>query len=182
VIHKTYELVCPLSAHAALERIEALLSKESVQYRAAADLSVTSTQTPILLWVEPWGWRPSNWVGVNPFRYVSGVDVRCESGGDGFTRVIVRVNRFRAFFFGGFSFIWCLLLACAVPEPWAKSFPIAFGCVAWFGIVSFLGDYLIKKEIGDHLKVAPYQGRWYILGVRAGSWLLSWRKSRRKAD
>jgi hypothetical protein len=182
MIHKTYELVCPLSAHAALERIEALLSKESVQYKAAADLSVTSTQTPILPWVEPWGWRASNWVGVNPFRYVSGVDVRCEPGVNGLTRVIVRVNRFRAFFLGGFSVIWCLLLACVVPEPWAKSIPIALGCAAWFGIVSFLGDYLIKKEIGNHLKIAQYQSRWYILGVRAGSWLLSWGKSRRKAE
>jgi hypothetical protein len=151
-MHKTYELVCPLTAPAALERIKGLLSQERVEYRSA-NLSVTSTQTPIVFFNFDSRLRShGNWVGVNPFVCVSGVDVRCESGVNGFTRVIVRVNRFRAFFLGGFSVIWCLLLAWAAPEPWAKIIPIAFGCAAWFGIVSFLGGYLIKKEVGDHLR------------------------------
>lgn len=182
MMHKTYEFVCPLPAHAVLERIKRLLSKEYVKYRAA-NLSITSTETPIFIFnLDPRRLSRSNWVGLNPFAYVSGVDVRCQAGDNDLTKVIVCVNRFRTFFLGTFWVVWCLLLAWVVPELWAKFIPIAIACVSWFGIVSFLGDYLIKKEIGDHLKVAQYQSRWYILGVRAGSWLLSWRKSRRKAE
>jgi len=36
---------------------------------------------------------------------------------------------------------------------------IGVACAAWFGIVSFLSGYLIKKEIGDHLKDGRHQRR-----------------------
>jgi hypothetical protein len=39
-----------------------------------------------------------------------------------------------------------------MPEPGGVLFFIAFACATWFGIVSFLGGYLIKKEIGDCLE------------------------------
>src|SRR5712692_2082096 len=101
-MHKTYEFVCRLPVHVALERIKGLLTKECVKYRAA-DLSVTSTQTPIVFFnFDPRGFSRSNWVGVNPFTYVSSVDVRCQAGDNGLTKVIVCVNRFRTFFLGTF--------------------------------------------------------------------------------
>jgi hypothetical protein len=156
VIHKTYELVCPLPAHAALERIEALLSKECVKYRAA-DLSVISTQTPMVLFnFDPRGYSRSNWVGVNPFKYVSGVNVRCESGENGLTKVIVRVNRLRAFILLAFWVACGSLAASAMPKPGGAILVIGIACAAWFGIVS-LGGYLIKKEIGDHLRDEKHQ-------------------------
>ena len=152
-MHKTYEFVCRLPVHVALARIEDLLSKEYVKYRVV-NLSITSTETPIFIFnFDPRQFSRRNWVGLNPFAYVSGVDVRCQAGDNGQTKVIVCVNRFRTFLLGTFWVLWCLLLAGAVPELWAKFIPIAIACVSWFGIVSFLGDYLIKKEIGDHLKV-----------------------------
>ena len=44
------------------------------------------------------------------------------------------------------------LAAAAMPEPGGAIVVFVVTCGAWFGIVSFLGGYLIKKEIGDHLK------------------------------
>jgi hypothetical protein len=149
--HKTYEFVCQLPAQVALERIERLLSKEGVEHRAA-DLSVTSVRTPIaVLGIQPTLYSHSNWVGLNPFTFVSGVDVHCEQVDSGLTKVTVRVDRLRAFLWLAF-WVWCSILAAiAMPEPGGAILVIGVACAAWFGIVSFLGGYLIKKEISDRL-------------------------------
>lgn len=182
MMYKTYELACPLPAQAALERIKALLSKECVKYRAD-DLSVTSTQTPIIFFnFDPRLRSHSNWVGLNPFVFVSGVDVQCESSGNGLSRIVIRVDRFRAVFLVA----WCaaigLLGAFLTSDPFGVLVSVGTTCAAWFVMVSFLGGYLIKKEIGDHLKDAAYRSRWHILGVRTGVWLMSWRKSRTRTE
>ncbi len=152
MIHKTYELICRLPAPAVLERIKDLLTKECVKY-TVADLSITSTQTPaVVLGFDPRLYSHANRVGINPFAYVSSVEVRCESDGNGLTRVIVRVDRFRAFVWVGFWVACGALAAYVMPAPGGAIIFVGISCAAWFGIVSFLGGYLIKKEIGDQLK------------------------------
>jgi hypothetical protein len=151
VTHKTYELVCQLSPSTALERIKALLSSEWVEYRTA-DLSVTSTRTPIIFFnFDPRLRSRNNWVGVNPFVCVSGSDVRCEPGGNGLTKVIVCINRFRAVFFLAWWVVLSLVAVFSMTEPAGALFFVGSTCAAWFGMVSFLGGYLIKKEIDDQL-------------------------------
>src|SRR5271157_2118968 len=117
MMHKTYEFVCQLPAQAASERIEGLLSKEGVKYRAA-NLSVASVRTPIaVLGIQPKLYSHSNWVGLNPFTFVSGVEVQCEEVDSGLTKVTVRVNRLRAFLWVAFWIACSLLAARAMPEP-----------------------------------------------------------------
>lgn len=150
--HKTYELVCPLSAQAALGRIKALLSKEWVEY-SATDLSVTSTRTPIVFFnFDPRLRSRSNWVGVNTFVCVSGIDVQCESGGNGLTRVILRVNRFRSLFWSACWTVLSLVAAVSMTEPAGALFFIGSVCASWFVMVHFLEGHLIKKEISDWLR------------------------------
>jgi hypothetical protein len=122
MMHKTYKLACQLPAEAASERIKSLLSKEGVEYRAA-DLSITSVRTPIAVFgFQAKLYSHSNWVGVNPFTFVSGVDVRCERGAGGLTTVTVRVNRFRALVWAAFWVMSSLLAAVAMPEPGRRYF------------------------------------------------------------
>jgi hypothetical protein len=151
-MQKTHELLCQLPAQTASERIEDLLSRERVKYRAA-DLFVTSTSTPIAaLGIQSKLYSRSNWVGINPFAFVSSVDVRCERSENGFTRVTVHVNRRRAFLWVGFWVACSFLAALGVPEPGGVIMVIAVTCAAWLSIVSFFGGYLVKREIGDCLK------------------------------
>jgi hypothetical protein len=152
IMHKTYEFVCQLPAQAASERIEGLLSKEGVKYRAA-NLSVASVRTPIaVVGIQPKLYSHSNWVGLNPFTFVSGVEVQCEQVDSGLTKVTVRVNRLRTFLWVAFWVACSLLAARRMPEPGGAILVIGVACAAWFGLVSFLGGYLVKKEISDRLK------------------------------
>jgi hypothetical protein len=156
VMHKTYNLVCQLPAQTASERIEGLLSKEGVKYRAA-DLSIASIRTPIaVLSIQPKLYSQSNWVGLNPFVYISRVDVLLKPRDGGVTGVTVRVDRLRAFLFAALGIACSLPAASAMPEPAGVLFFVGFACVTWFGVVSFLGGYLIKKEISECLKDGAY--------------------------
>jgi len=150
-MYKTYELVCLLPAREASERIERLLLKEGVSY-TAANLSIASTRTPVaVLGFQRKLYSHSNWVGLNPFAFISGVRVLVKAGSVGVTKVTVSLDRRRAF-------IWALwwvtcsgMAASYMPQPGGALFFFGVSGAAWFGIVSFLGGYLIKKEIGDCL-------------------------------
>jgi len=151
MVHKTYELSCRLSIETAIERIEDLLAKEGVQYRTA-DLSIASIGTPIALFsFQRILYSSRNWVGLNPFTFVSSVIVRCESSSGGLTRIIIQVNQARTFLWSAF-WAWCgALSALGMPEPAGAILFMAVTLAAWFGLVSFLGGALIKKEIGGWL-------------------------------
>ncbi len=150
-MHKIYELICQLPAHTASERIEDMLSREGVRY-TAANLAITSVRTPIVvLGIQPNLYSHSNWVGLNPFAFVSGVDLRFKEDEDGLTRVTVRVNRLRGLLWVAFWFMCGSLAARAMPEPGGAILLIGITCAAWLAMVSFLGGYLIKKQIADRL-------------------------------
>jgi hypothetical protein len=74
--HKTYMLSSRLPAETTIARIGELLAKEGVQYRTEG-LSIFSIGTPIaLLSLQRTLYSDRNWVGLNPFTFISGV--RCE--------------------------------------------------------------------------------------------------------
>jgi len=148
---KTYILSTRLSAETAIARVGDLLTKAGVRYRTEG-LSVVSTSTPIvLLSFQRTLYSNRNWFGLNPFTYISGVDIRCQSDKSGLTGVIVQVNRIRAFLWVALSFCSCGFAAAAMPEPGGAIVFVVGSLAAWFGFVSFLGGYLIKKEIADCL-------------------------------
>lgn len=112
-MHKTYELICQLPAHTASERIESMLSREDVRY-TATNLAITSVRTPIVvLGIQPNLYSHGNWVGLNPFAFVSDVDLRFREDENGLTRVTVRVNRLRGLLWVAFWFTCGALAARA---------------------------------------------------------------------
>jgi len=154
-MRKTYELCCPLPPEAAMGRIENLLTVEGVQFRTA-NLSLSSTATPIaVLGIQRRFYSRRNWVGLNPFAFVSGIDVRCEVHKDDGTRVFITVDRFRAFLWVVFWGLCAGFAGVGIPEPLvAVLLFLGITTGAWLGVVSFLGAFLIKKEIKDCLDSA----------------------------
>lgn len=155
VIHKNYELVCRLPAQVAFERLAALLSKEGVGYKAAG-LSLASTRTPIaVIGIQASLYSRSNWVGVNPFAFVSAVEVRCEQLDYNLTRVTVRANRLRALLWVAFWTGCSAIVGLPLPDGRGGILVVLVGCAAWFAMVPFLAGYLLKNEIRHHLDDHP---------------------------
>ena len=149
--HKTYELTSRLPAAVVIQRMEELFTRENVQFRPG-DLSISSIKTPIAKGIQPKLYSKRNWVGLNPFAFISGVEVQCKSSGGDVVRVNVHIDQFRAFIGVALSATSSGFAAVALPElGWAILFIAAVTVSAWFVLVWFLGGYLIKKEIRDCL-------------------------------
>lgn len=151
LIHTIYDLVCPLSFQTAAKRIEALFTSRGVIYKTT-NLAMTSVKIPIIfLGLQPRLYSRSNWVGINPFAFVSGVDLRFTEEETGLTKITVRVNQSRGALWVAFWMACSFFAAVAMPEPAGVILFLGVTCSAWLGMVSFFGGYLIKKEIGDYL-------------------------------
>ena len=154
MMHKTYELTSRLSAAVVIQRMEDLCTKESVQFRTR-DFSISSVKTPIATGMQSKLYGRRNWVGLNPFAFVSGVEVRCEPGEGGLVRISIHIDQFRTFVGVALSAASSGFAALAMPKlGWAILFIAAVTLGAWFTSVRFLGGFLIKKEIHDCL-IAP---------------------------
>lgn len=150
-MNRTYEIVCHLAPQAALKRIGALLSREGVRY-SSVDLAIASSKTPFaVLGLDPRMYTRSNWVGINPFAFVSGLNVSCEPVDGRSTKVRLQIHRRRAVLWFAFWVVCGFFVARALPAPGGAIFFVALACVAWLGNVSFLGGYLIRKEIETEL-------------------------------
>jgi len=150
--YKTYILSSRLSAETAIERLGDLLSKAEVQYKING-LSISSTRTPIVVFnLQRAMYSKRNWVGLSPFPYISGVDLRCQPGKGASTEVIVQVNRGRTFVYLAFSICACGIASTGMPTlADAVLFIAVSSAVAWLSCVSLSG-YLLKKEITNCLK------------------------------
>jgi len=154
--HKTYILRSGLSAEAVIARVGKLLAKEGVQFRAEG-FSIYSISTPIvILSLQRILYSDRNWVGLNPFTFISGIDVLCRLDKTGLTEIVIHVNKFRTFLWVAFSVWVSALTVLGISKPNGAILFIAVGlaawfAVVWFGFVSFIGGYLIKKEITDCL-------------------------------
>lgn len=152
VTNKTINLASQLPAVTALERVKALLSAEGVDY-TVAELSVASTRTPIaVLGIQPRFYSRRNWVGLNPFAFVTDVHIRCEQEADRTSRVTIRVSRRRAILWAAFWTTAGSLAAQRLPALAVMGVATAVACGAWLVFVSFLGGYLVKREISDLLE------------------------------
>ena len=151
-MHKKYEINSDLTPEAAIGRLGALLSYEGVDYSSDSFL-IVSTRTPVaILSIQSALYSRKNWVGLNPFAFITGVEVRCQVDNDGRTRATLRVNQSRAYLFFAFWTACGFLAASSLPQPFSAMTFVAVALVGWFGHVSFLGGYLVVKEVADELK------------------------------
>jgi hypothetical protein len=155
LLHKTYVDACQRGSHECVARIERLLLQEGVKYITRGS-RVMSTRVPIIvLGFQRQLYTQKNWVGVNPFVCVTGVDIACESIEGGRTRVTIEINRRRAILAVAFWAACGALMGHAMPQPAGI---VVFGLMvisAWFGIVEFLGGRLLKREIMNELGARP---------------------------
>ena len=147
-----YEFKCSCTPSAAVKRIESLLAAEGVRFNTN-DVQIVSTHTPLaVLGIQPTLYSHKNWIGLNPFTFISGVSARCEPANNGETEVLVSINRRRSYLFVLFWALCASLAARQMPEPIGWISVLAVTSVAWIGIVNFLSGYVVTKEIREALE------------------------------
>ena len=129
-----------------------MLLHEGVRFKVG-DLFISSTNTPIVvLGVQSKLYTRKNRVGINPFAFISSVDVKFEPADGNTTKVTISVNLRRALLFFAFWVICGYLIARSMPRPSGVIFFASLSAVAWLGVVSFLGGYLVKNVIDNELR------------------------------
>src|SRR5260221_9133175 len=144
-----YEIMCNLPPDLAVARVANLLSREGMTY-TSADLRISSTRMPfVMVGIDPRFYSRNNWLGVNPFAFISGITARCEPVDERTTRVVVRVDRGRTVLWAAFWIACGLLVGLAMPEPAGVFVFGTIACAAWVG--HLVNGYLVKKEITNEL-------------------------------
>ena len=145
IAHRTYVLTSGLEPSEVLRRAGALLSSDGVNY-TSGQLSIASTNTPLaILGTDRRLYTRRNWLGINPFTHVSALSLTCERAGDK-TKVIVRVDRTRAFLFAIFWVAFGGLSALYLPAVAVLFLGLAVACIAWFQI-AIVGGRLVATEL-----------------------------------
>jgi hypothetical protein len=134
-----------------MARVAEVLAKAGVHYKAEG-LSIVSTRTPMAFGFQRMYYSNRNRFGLNPFTFISGIDVLSRSDKSGGTEIVAQVNQFRTFLWAASWFSSSGIAASGMPTlPTAVLFIAVSTLAAWLVFVSLLGGYLIKKEIADCL-------------------------------
>jgi hypothetical protein len=151
MVNKAYEFICDTPTSGVIKKIEALFKDEGVEFRSTTS-HIESTSTPIaILSLQPQMYSRKNWLGFNPFSYISNVSVDVNPTEDNYVKVVVVANRRRAYFYVTFFAIAGLSAARAISEPAGMILFILLTLGSWLLFVSLLGGHLVRKEIGDAL-------------------------------
>lgn len=142
-----YRVVSNVEAEAALDRVKDLLTAEGVSFEQVGP-TVRSTRTPIIiLGIQPKLYSRRNWVGLNPFIFVSGVTIGTKVPDNKGTVVEISINRLRAYLL---AMLWTILgffVGKELPQPVGALLFFGIALLAWTGIVLFLGSHLVRGEI-----------------------------------
>ena len=142
------ELKSRLAPREALSRIGNLLAEEGVKFKEEAELSLVSTATPIvILNTQTILYSRKNWVGFNPFVFITAIRVDCKQDGGSGTIIELRINRHRALLWVGFYSICVGLAARDMQEPNGALLFASVTIVAWLFFFFFVGGHLVKREI-----------------------------------
>lgn len=133
----------------ALRRLSKLLDDAFVKYRVDHD-SITSTSVPFaVLSIDPRMYTRKNWLGINPFIFISGIKIIGTRESDNETVLEIIIDRGRTIS------IYCLLItnigivSCFLPALWAGiAFFFAFNIICFLCMFPLIAR-LIKSEIVD---------------------------------
>lgn len=150
-MNKRYRILTTLLESESMEKLSLLFAYENVKFRKE-DNSIISTSTPIaVLGVDKRLYTRKNWFGINPFIFITRIQVACRKNAEGKTEVDVLINQNRAVFIYGLAMALVLIVSCALPDVvWGGLFFVSAAAVL-FLCFSFLAGPLIRIEIQSEL-------------------------------
>jgi len=145
---RRYSIRSSLSPVEALSRLAGLLTAERVSYRRT-EQGLQSTRTPFGLTFQGIWFSRRNWVGLNPFAFVTAVSISCSGANTSSGTATVRVDRTRALGLAS-PYLVGFVLAPVVPLPAAIIVIAACIGLIWF-IVSYVAGHLLERELSEVL-------------------------------
>lgn len=145
---RAFTLISDLSVNDALQRIKKLFDSESVNYQVENN-EIRSLKMPMtLLNIDPRMYTKRNWVGINPFVFISGINVTLNGESPKGTVIDVNINQTRG------VIIYLMILLClasmmfAIPNLWTGIAILVFGLfISYLIIFPFLIGSILKNEI-----------------------------------
>ena len=148
---KRFRLSSTLSGSECTERCAALLGEEGVKFQQDGQ-SLKSTSTPIVFVnVDRRLYSRNNWVGLNPFVFVSGIDVNVSAAdSDGSTVIDVVINQRRTLAICGLIVGLVLVVARALPANGLMFFVVASLLLVL--LFRFFAGSLLRQEFERRLQ------------------------------
>lgn len=148
LLKRAFTLTSDLSENDAQQQIIKLFDSESVKYQVVNN-EIRSLKTPVtLLSVDPRMYTRRNWVGINPFVFISGINVTLNGGSSKGTVIDVNINQTRG------VIIYLLILLClasimfAIPNLLTGIAILVFGLfISYLIIFPFFIGSVLKNEI-----------------------------------
>ena len=129
-------------------RAASLLTAERVSY-SRTEQGLQSTRTPLGLTFQGIWFSRRNWVGLNPFAFVTAVSISCSGANTSSGTATVRVDRTRALGLAS-PYLVGFVLAPVVPLPAAIIAVAACTGLIWF-IVCYVAGHLLERELSEAL-------------------------------
>ena len=131
------------------------LIKRSVNINVDDD-TITSISTPIPLFsFDRRQFSKDNWIGINPFQYISNIKIVCSTVEKHITKVDIDVSTARAWLW--VIFLFSLAIYIFSIDLTAGLIALSFATIMSFLILSVFAKYLLKLEINNSIQKSPNQ-------------------------
>lgn len=145
-----WTIAVDLPVRDAVRRMEKLLGNESVRFIVDENaMSITSTRIPFpMIGIDMRLYSRKNWVGVNPFVFVSGIEIAFVKTGRDSTRLDVSIDLRRTLVLYCCMVVILLLVAASFPAWWVGFlFLVLASGILHQVLFRFLAKHLIGIEI-----------------------------------
>lgn len=143
-----FRLYSKLCMNDTIKRIAGLLSYEHVSFDAGPN-SIKSTHVPFpIVSLDKRMFSRKNWVGINPFIYISSIEMFFTESTTKETQIDISVDQYRTIVLYSFSLITMLYVAIALPNLWLGiSFFFSMAFLTRLFIFNLCVKKLIRGEI-----------------------------------
>jgi len=149
---KFFNLLTNKSIEETSEILSDLLEYENVKYKKTAN-EIFSLSTPFPFFnFDRRAYSRRNWVGINPFVYISGIKIILKSR-ENFTALTIELDRMRSY-----AILVCFLIFIGISAVNFSNGGFGFlffstsSVLAYFAVLYFLSYKLIKDEIDKAMK------------------------------
>lgn len=144
----SYRLNSDFDVDRTLEKLRELFDYESIKFESNTT-SIKSQRMPFPIGSFDFRiYSRKNWIGINPFVFVSGIEINVDADNDQKSKLRIEINRNRAILVYLFVIVLFLMATANLPNPsWAMIFFCGLSIISGLIIFGLFTNRFIRKEI-----------------------------------